>query len=123
MAGKAKNLHQRRNFPGKRGSGVRDMALLLLGNLGAKLSETSFPHFKTYGVFYANLSLSSSDNSFLKKFNSNNFTLFSMFSLQNLWSRKRKAVYTLVLFRIFICFLVSHNLLIFLKLHTVKFRK
>ena len=33
---------------GKRGSGVRDVALLSLGNLGAKFSETSFPHFKTY---------------------------------------------------------------------------
>ena len=33
---------------GKRGSGVRDMALLSLGNLGAKFSEMSFPHFKTY---------------------------------------------------------------------------
>ena len=46
-----------------------------------------------------------------------------MFSFQSLCSRKRKAVhYTLVLFRIFIRFLVSHNLLIFWKLHTVKFR-
>ena len=64
-------------------------------------------------LFYANLSLSSLDNNFFKKFNSNNFTLSSMFSFQNLWSRKRKALYTLVLFHIFIRFLVSHNLLIF----------
>ena len=100
------------------------MALLLLGNLGAKFSETSFLHFKTYSVFYANLSLSSLDNNFLKKFYSSNFTLSSMFSFQNLCSRKRKAVhYTLVLFRIFIRFLVSYNLLILLKLHTVKFQK
>ena len=100
------------------------MALLLLGNLGAKFSEMSFLHFKTYSVFYANLSLSSLDNNFLKKFYSNNFTLSSMFSFQNLCSRKRKAVhYTLVLFRIFIRFLVSYNLLIFLKLRTVKFQK
>ena len=92
------------------------MALLLLGNLGAKFSETSFLRFKTYSVFYANLSLSSLDNNFVKKFNSNNFTLSSMFSFQSLCSRKRKAVhYTLVLFRIFIRFLVSHNLLIFFK--------
>ena len=77
------------------------MALLFLGNLGAKFSETSFLHVKTYSVFYANLSLSSLDNNFFKKFNSNNFTLSSMFSFQNLCSRKRKAVhYTLVLFRI-----------------------
>ena len=43
MASKAKNMH----FPGG-GSGVRGMALPLLGNLGAKFSETLFLHFKTY---------------------------------------------------------------------------
>ena len=49
MASKAKNMHQRCTFlQGMGGSGVRDMALHLLRNLGAKLSETSFPHFKTY---------------------------------------------------------------------------
>ena len=49
MASKAKNMHQRCTFlQGMGGSGVRDMALPLLRNLGAKLSETSFPHFKTY---------------------------------------------------------------------------
>ena len=49
MASKAKNMH----FPGaggggEWGSGVRGMALPFLGNLGAKFSETLFPHFKTY---------------------------------------------------------------------------
>ena len=48
MASKAKNMH----FPGGEGgggvSGVRGMALPLLGNLGAKFSETLFRHFKTY---------------------------------------------------------------------------
>ena len=49
MASKAKNVHQRCTFLQRmRGSGVRDMALPLLRNLGAKLSEMSFPHFKTY---------------------------------------------------------------------------
>ena len=52
MAGKEKNMCQRCNFLGgggdKGGSGVRDMALLSLGNLGAKFSETLFPHFKTH---------------------------------------------------------------------------
>jgi len=49
MASKAKNMHQRCTFlQGMGGSGVRDMALPLLRNLGAKLSETSFHHFKTY---------------------------------------------------------------------------
>ena len=33
---------------GRRGSGVRDMALPSLGYLEAKFSETSFPDFKTY---------------------------------------------------------------------------
>ena len=48
MAGKAKNTPEA-DFPGGRGggSGVRDMALPSLGNLRAKFSETSFPHFKT----------------------------------------------------------------------------
>ena len=30
------------------GSGVKNMALPSLGNLGAKFSETSFRHFKSY---------------------------------------------------------------------------
>ena len=33
---------------GEGGIGVRDMAPPFLGNLGAKFSEMSFPHFKTY---------------------------------------------------------------------------
>ena len=33
---------------GEGGSGARDMAPPLLGNIGAKFSETSSPHFKTY---------------------------------------------------------------------------
>ena len=33
---------------GEGGSGVRDMAAPLLGNVGAEFSETLFPHFKTY---------------------------------------------------------------------------
>ena len=48
-AGKAENVHHRgARFWGKVGSGVQDMAPPLVGNLGAKFSETSFPHFKTY---------------------------------------------------------------------------
>ena len=45
IAGKAKDRGA--FFRGQGGSGVRDMAPPLLGNLGAKFSETSFPHFKT----------------------------------------------------------------------------
>ena len=43
----------------------------------------------------------------LKTFDSNNFTLSSMFSFQNEWPIKTKAVYTIVLFHIFIHFLVK----------------
>ena len=53
----------------------------------------------------------------LKTFDSNNFTLSSMFSFQNEWPIKTKAaVYTLVLFHILIHFLVKkgsdHNLIL-----------
>ena len=50
MASKAKNLHRRCTFPWLGGGdiGVRDIAPPSLGDLGAKFSETSFPHFKTY---------------------------------------------------------------------------
>ena len=48
-----------------------------------------------------------------KMFDSNNFILSSMHSFQNAWPIKRKAVYTLVLFDIFIYLLVrigsDHN--------------
>ena len=37
----------------------------------------------------------------------NNFTLSSVFSFQNAWAIKRKAVYSLVLFHISIHFLVE----------------
>ena len=48
-AGKAKNVRIRgARFRVLAGSGVREMAPLLLGNLGAKFSEMLFPHFKTY---------------------------------------------------------------------------
>ena len=43
MTSKAKNAQEE-----KGAGGVRDMALSSLGNLGAKFSEMSFPHFKTY---------------------------------------------------------------------------
>ena len=48
MAGEAKNMHQRHTFLGGGGSEVKDMASTSLRNLGAKFSELSFPHFKTY---------------------------------------------------------------------------
>ena len=45
----AKNMHHRGAcFWGLAGSGVWEMAPLLLGNLGAKFSEMSLPHVKTY---------------------------------------------------------------------------
>ena len=65
MDGKTKNIRQRSNFfwGGEVGSGVRDVALLSLRNLGAKFSEMSFPHFTT--TFYANQLSSSLDNNLL----------------------------------------------------------
>ena len=50
MAGKpeAQFPVERGGGGGEWGGGVRDMALLSLGNSGAKFSETSFLHFKTY---------------------------------------------------------------------------
>ena len=48
-AGKAKNMHHRGlRFRGQAGSGVREMAPLLPGILGAKFSEMSFLKYKTY---------------------------------------------------------------------------
>ena len=50
MASEAINLHRRCTSPGSGGGGsigVRDIAPPFLGNLGAKFSETLFPHFKT----------------------------------------------------------------------------
>ena len=49
IASKAKNIHHRDAlFRGQAGSGLQDMDPPLLGNLGAKFSEMSFPHFKTF---------------------------------------------------------------------------
>ena len=54
-------MPQRQTFLGEMGGGgggseVRDMTLPSQGNLGAKFSEMSFPHLKTYftqiGRFY-----------------------------------------------------------------------
>ena len=72
---------------------MRDMALLLLGNLRAKFSETSFPPFKTYFTQIGHCHQ-------FKTFSSSNFKLSSMFSLQNVCPREKKAVDNLVLFHI-----------------------
>ena len=40
--------HRGVRFWGQAGSGVREMAPLLPGNLGAKFSKMSFPKYKTY---------------------------------------------------------------------------
>ena len=49
IAGKAKNMHHRGAlFLGQAGSGLQHMDPPLLGNLGGKFSEMSFPHFKTF---------------------------------------------------------------------------
>ena len=75
MASRAKNMCQR------------------LGNLGAKFSETSFPHFKTY---FTQIGRCYRLRQQFKTFDSNNFTLSSRISFQNAWPIKRKAVYTLL---------------------------
>ena len=60
MAGKAKNMCQRCTLLGGGGQWSEGHGPPLLGNFGAKFSETSFPHFRTY--FYANQPLLSLDN-------------------------------------------------------------
>ena len=54
MAGKAKNAPEAHFLRGMGGWGVgsevRDMTLPSLRNLGAKFSEMSFPHLKTYST-------------------------------------------------------------------------
>ena len=66
-----------------------------LGNLGAKFSDTSFPHFTTYST---QMSRYYCLRQHFKTFDSSNFTLSSMISFQNVRPIKRKAVDTLVLF-------------------------
>ena len=84
IAGKAKNMHHRGAlFRGHWGSGVWDMAPPLLGNLGAKFSEMSFPHFKTYYTQIGRCYLFNTQQ--LKMIDSKNFTLSSMSSFQNAW--------------------------------------
>ena len=84
-----------------------------LRNLGAKFSETSFPHFKTY---FTQINHCYHLRQQFNRFDSNNFTLSSMISFQNAWPIKRKAVYTLLcLLQYLFIFLVrirlGHNFL------------
>ena len=64
------------------------MALSSLGDLVAKFSEMSFPHFKTYFMQMAVIIFRRQ----FKTFDCNNFSLSSTFSSQNAWPIKRKAV-------------------------------
>ena len=114
MARKAKNMCQRCTFLGGGSSGVMNMAQPSLGNLGAKFSET---HSLNLRLVLHKLAIVSLREQF-KTFDSNNFTLSSMFSFQNVWPIKRKAVYTLLLFHIYLfIFLVTigldHNFLFY----------
>ena len=102
-------MHQRCTFlGGQGGSGVQDVTPPLLKNKGAnKLS-------KRHSLIFSPILCKSAIVTFtqrLKRIDSNNFTLSSMFSsmfsFQNVWPIKRKAVHTLVLFHIFIHFLVA----------------
>ena len=93
MAGKAKNMPQKCTFLGGRGKWSEGHGPTLGG---AKFFETSFPHFKTYFIQIGCC------HPYLIKRLIPIITLSSTFSFQNAWPIKRKAVYTLVLFHIFI---------------------
>ena len=103
--GKAKkNVCQKHTFLGEGVSGVRDMAMTLLWNLGAKFSEMSYPHLRP---IYTNQPLL-----FLDKTKKRLIPII-LHSLQY----SRKAVYTLVHFHIFIHYLdrIRSQLAYFLK--------
>ena len=109
MAGKAKNIHQRCTFVVE---GRRDMARPYL-----EIHELS--SLKCHSLILTPISRKPAIVIFrqqLKTFDSNNFTLSSVFSFQNVWPIKTKAVYTSVLFHIFFHFLVKigsdHNLIL-----------
>ena len=63
------------------------------GNLGARSSETSFLILRPILLKSAVVIFRQQ----FKTFDSNNFTLSSTFSVQNAWTIKIKAVYTLLL--------------------------
>ena len=74
--------HRGALFRGHRDSGVRDMAPPLLGNLGAKFSEMSFPHFKTYYTKICRCYLLNTQQ--FKMIDSNEFySVLNVFSFQN----------------------------------------
>ena len=88
-AGEAKNMHHRGAlFRRQAGIEVWEMPPLLLGNLGAKFSEMSFPYFKTY---FTQISHCYPVHNKLKRFI---LIMSPMFSFENVWPIKRKAVYT-----------------------------
>ena len=109
MAGKAKNIHQRCTFLVE---GRQDMARPYLEI--QELSSLKCHSFILTPIFHKSAIVIFRQQ--LKTFDSNNFTLSSMFSFRNEWPIKTKAVYTLVLFHIFIHFLVKigsdHNLIL-----------
>ena len=109
MASQAKNIHQRCTFLV---GGRRDMARPCL-----EIQELS--SLKCHYLILTPISRKPAIVIFrqqLKTFDSNNFTLSSMFSFQNVCPIKTKAVYTSVLFHIFFHFLVKkgsdHNLIL-----------
>ena len=71
------------------GIGMQDMVSLLLGNLRAKFSEMSFPHLRPILHKFAIVTFKQQ----FKTIDSDKFTVSSMFSFQNAWPIKRKAVY------------------------------
>ena len=123
MASKAKNMRQRCASlgGGRRGSGVKEMAC-------PRMEIQELSSLKHHSLILRPVLRKSAVVIFrqqFKAFNSNNFTVPSMFSFQNTWLIKRKAVDTLVLFHIFILFLdlvrirSDHNLRIFKKIYLI----
>ena len=107
MAGKEKNTHQR-------------CTILVGGDMARpRLEIQELSSLKCHSLILTPISRKPAIVIFrqqLKTFDSNNFALSSMFSFQNVWPIKTKAVYTSVLFHIFFHFLVKigsdHNLIL-----------
>ena len=95
MAGKAKNIHQRCTFLVE---GRRDMARPYLEI--QELSSLKCHSLILTPIFHKSVVVIFRQQ--LKTFDSKNFTLSSMFSFQNEWPIKTKAVHTLVLFHKYI---------------------
>ena len=119
MAGKAQDMCQRHTLMG--GRGVVEWGTLL----GPCCEILELSPLKGHSLnILSKLAILFFIQQF-KMFDSNNFTPSSMRSFQNVWPIKRKAVYTLVIFHIFIHLLVrigsDHNSLAYILTLLFKF--